>query len=91
MAKTVYLDASRIKDRLSMSMYMKEIFPLPSYFGNNLDALHDALMEVSDDVNLNLSHDCIQDIIASKYAFKVLLVLGRCADENPHIRIHFCE
>lgn len=91
MTKTVYLDASRIKDRLSMSIYMKEIFSLPSYFGNNLDALHDALAEVKDDVDLNLSHDCIQDITSSKYAFKVLLVLGRCSDENPHISIHFCE
>lgn len=91
MAKTVYLDSSRIKDRLSMSMYMKEIFTLPSYFGKNLDALHDALSEVEEDVDLNLTHDSIQDITSSKYAFKVLLVLGKSADENPHIRIHFCE
>ena len=87
--KTIYLDASRIKDRLSMSMYMDEIFHFPSHFGNNLDALHDCLCEVKDEVTFVLSHDCIQDIISSKYAFKVLMILGKCADENPHIHIRF--
>ncbi|MGM9941343.1 MAG: barstar family protein [Bulleidia sp.] len=89
--KTVYLDASRIKDRNSMSIYMHEIFSFPPEFGKNLDAVHDLLCEVQDDTDILLTHACIREITSSGYAFKVLLVLGRCADENPHIRIHFSE
>lgn len=50
--KTVFLDASRIMDRNAMYMYMNEIFRLPEYMGKSLDALHDALCEVQQDLSL---------------------------------------
>lgn len=87
--KTVFLDASRIMDRNAMYMYMNEIFVLPEYMGKSLDALHDALCEVQLDTEIVCTHDCLEQINSSGYAFKVLLVLGRCADENPHIQIRF--
>ena len=87
--KTVFLDASRIMDRNAMCMYMNEIFRLPEYMGKSLDALHDALCEVQQDTEIICTHDCLEHINSSGYAFKVLLVLGRCADENPHLHIRF--
>ena len=87
--KTVFLDASRIMDRNAMFMYMNEIFRLPEYMGKSLDALHDALCEVQQDTEIICTHDCLEQINSSGYAFKVLLVLGRCADENPHLHIRF--
>lgn len=91
MARTVYLDGSRIRDRLSMSMYMNEIFSLPEHFGNTLEDLKQYLVGLNEDVTLNLSHECVQEILANRYAFRVLLVLGRCADANSHLRIRFCR
>ena len=87
--KTVFLDASRIMDRNAMYMYMNEIFHLPEYMGKSLDALHAALCEVHQDTEIICTHDCLEQINSSGYAFKVLLVLGRCADENPHLQIRF--
>lgn len=87
--KTVFLDASRIMDRNAMYMYMNEIFRLPEYMGKSLDALHDALCEVQQDTEIICTHDCLEQINSSGYAFKALLVLGRCADENPHLHIRF--
>ena len=87
--KTVYLDSAMLKDRNSMYMYMHEIFALPENMGRNLDALHDVLSEVRQDTLIICTHDCIKTIRESGYAFKVLLVLGKCSDENSHIKIQF--
>lgn len=91
MAKTVYLDASRIRDRNAMYMYFDEMFDLPEGTGRTIDSISDVLSEVSEDVSFILTHDCIREIVKSNYAFKVLLMLGRNADENPHITIHFAQ
>ena len=67
--KTVFLDASRIMDRNAMYMYMNEIFRLPEYMGKSLDALHDALCEVQQDTEIICTHDCLEQINSSGYAF----------------------
>lgn len=91
MSKTVILDANRIMDRESMAIYMREIFVLPSHFGKNLDALHDVLSEVTEDTVFVLTRKNVDHICKEKYAYKVLMVLGRAADENPHLKIRFAE
>ena len=40
---TIALDFSGIKSYLALHQYFKEIFNLPDYYGNNLDALWDCL------------------------------------------------
>jgi len=42
------LDASRMTDKETAHAYLKEVLELPDYYGNNLDALHDCLEEMSD-------------------------------------------
>jgi RNAse (barnase) inhibitor barstar len=91
MSKTVILDANRILDRESMAIYMKETFDFPAHFGKNLDALNDMLSEVSEDTVFVLTRKNVDQICKEKYAYKVLMVLGRAADENPHLRIRFSE
>ena len=40
---TITLDFSEIKSYLALHQYFKEVFNLPDYYGNNLDALWDCL------------------------------------------------
>lgn len=40
---TITLDFSEIKSYLALHQYFKEVFNLPDYYGNNLDALWDRL------------------------------------------------
>ena len=91
MSRKIMLDGNRLLDRESMAMYMKEVFQLPGHFGKNLDALHDVLSEVTEDTEIDLTRENTDRICQGKYAFKVLMVLGRAAEENPHIRIKFAE
>ena len=43
MSRTVYLDARRLKERREAHTYLSKMLSLPSYYGNNMDALWDCL------------------------------------------------
>jgi len=42
------LDASKMTDKATSHAYLKEALNLPDYYGNNLDALHDCLEEMTE-------------------------------------------
>lgn len=42
------LDAGKMTDKETSHAYLKEVLGLPDYYGNNLDALHDCLEEMTD-------------------------------------------
>ena len=44
----VILDAEKMTDKDASHAYLKEVLELPEYYGNNLDALHDCLEEMTD-------------------------------------------
>ena len=46
--KRIELDFSKCMDRSDVHTYLKEQFGFPDYYGNNLDALHDCLEEMTD-------------------------------------------
>lgn len=87
--KKIWLDASKLKDKDTLYSYMKEIFELPEYFGNNLDALSDSLSEVSEPIDILLTRQTVKDICEDEYAFKVLIVLGEAANNNPYLHLLF--
>lgn len=89
--RKIWLDADRLMNKKDMAEYMHALFPDEKYFGNNLDALQDVLQEVNEETDILLTRSCVEKICQSKYAFTVLRVLGKVADENPHIHILFRE
>lgn len=40
------LDCARLTDRAAAHAYLQSVLPLPDYYGRNLDALHDCLLEL---------------------------------------------
>ena len=44
----IVLDAKKMTDKEVTHAYLKEVLDLPDYYGNNLDALHDCLEEMTD-------------------------------------------
>jgi ribonuclease inhibitor len=89
MAKRIRIDAARLTNREDMGVYMKQAFSLPEYFGKNLDALKDCLEEVDEETDVVLDRECITIMCGNPYAYKVLLVLGRAAENNPNLNILF--
>lgn len=44
----VVIDAGRLTNKTQSHAYLKELFQFPEYYGNNLDAFHDCLEEMTD-------------------------------------------
>lgn len=87
--RKIWLDATRMKDKESLYAYMNELFELPEYFGNNLDALSDCLSEVIEHTDILLTRSCVKELCNDDYGFKVLIVLGEAANENPYLHLLF--
>lgn len=83
----IYLDGNRITTKEAMAAYMREIFPLPEYFGGNLDALTDCLSEITEDTEIRLTRESLSAICQNTYAYRTLTVLSQAAAENPHLTL----
>ena len=77
------MDAGRLKDRCPAHEYLAEMFSFPAYYGKNLDALYDCLMDLCDCriVMLHLKDAEISDT----YGEKIISVLEDAAQDNPKI------
>lgn len=89
--QTIYLNGYKLKSKEIAIPYLKQVFHLPVYIGNNLDAIYDGLSEIEEKVEILLSRECVTRICECKYAFKVLMMLGNVVDENPNLHIFFRE
>ncbi|MBR2990866.1 MAG: barstar family protein [Solobacterium sp.] len=87
--KYITIEPERLETRASVHEYFREIVNTPAYYGNNLDALNDWLSETDEDICFKLTSECILYMCDHEYAWRVLMVLGRAADVNPHIHISF--
>jgi RNAse (barnase) inhibitor barstar len=69
---------------------MEELFGFVNdYDAVNLDALFDSLSEVTADTDLILTPHAVRAVCRNEFAYKVLLVLGKAAEENPHLHLLF--
>ena len=57
----IVLDASKMIDKENTHMYLKNVLSLPDYYGNNLDALHDCLEEMTDVKIIVMNEDSAGD------------------------------
>ena len=90
MNRAIVLDGSRVTNRADMCKYMRSQFG-EDFACENLDALHDALSEVTEDILFVLTRRNVTLLCQDPYAYKVLLVIGSAAQENPHLQIQFAR
>ena len=81
----VILNGNDMITKKSTHLYLKEHLPLPSYFGNNLDALWDVLSCYSEhlDITLNNKEELIKNL--GDYGEAIIKVLTDAARENDNI------
>ena len=87
--KEIKINAAKLMDKTSMAEYTKKIFSFPSYYGGNLDALRDSMLEIDEETDIILDNEAVSMICANDYAYRVLMVMSNAAEENPNIRILF--
>ena len=86
MVRKIDIDASKFHDKETMSEYLKELFDFPEYFGNNLDAAFDSLMEVEEDTLLYFNQECMIEMVSEEYSYKSLRMLVEACFNNPHLK-----
>lgn len=87
--RTIWINPDRLKDRMSLSIYMQELFSSLNMTIETPNDLLQFLKTVKEDVELVFSAQCIHEICSSGYAYRVLMVFGKAAESNSHIQIHF--
>ncbi len=84
MVKTIELEGRQLLTKETAHPYLKRALDLPEYYGNNLDALHDCLTELTD-VALVLRD--VETVEESSYGAKVLRVLRDASRENSGLTL----
>lgn len=83
--KEVILDCSALADRETLHKTLERELGFPTWYGRNLDALHDCLTDFREPVRITLQNlDSLMN-----YGKKLLRVLQDAAAENENIHIQF--
>ena len=84
------LDLRNFEEKEALHRYLKETLELPPYYGGNLDALHDELTSINEDVNLRVLYAVPETEKMKYYMILLLRVLEDAEEENRHLHLT-CE
>ena len=79
--KTITLNVANIQTVKALHIYLEYMLDLPSYYGKNLDALHDLLGEIGEPTRIVLAGDAASEEMKA-YLPRLEAVLADCAEEN---------
>lgn len=82
--KSVTIDCAGLS-REELHRALAERLDFPDWYGNNLDALHDQLTEIGEDVHIALVH--FNDMKSCRRGF--LRVFTDAVEENLHLSVTF--
>lgn len=83
--KKVALNCEKLLERKQAHLYLAEMLEFPEYYGKNLDALFDCLMELRECTIVLQGEAELRQ--TDGYGIKILKVLEEAAQENPGLRL----
>lgn len=81
------LDANNVKTRGDLHDLFADTLSLPEWYGRNLDALHDCLTSMSEDVQITVCAEELIGTLGERYVRQLTRLLRDSAEENPHITL----
>ena len=82
---TVYLNGNEMVSREAAHDHLANELDLPDYYGRNLDALYDLLMEVSAETQITLVDPAAVVNFLGKYGQTLLSTIQEAAENNPNL------
>lgn len=84
--KKVEIDGSIIKNNRILHMYLRYAFNLPSYYGENLDALYDILSSTDKSYLIELNNKASLINNLGDYGIALIETIEDCASDNDNIK-----
>ena len=81
------IDCKNISDRKELHKLIAEGLNFPDYYGNNLDALYDCLLEIKSEVIIELDLFEILKQKLSIYAEKFVNTISEASEKNENIKL----
>ncbi|NMB06753.1 MAG: hypothetical protein GX981_00025 [Tissierellia bacterium] len=86
----IILDGKYMTSKEKTHEYLKKELDLPEYYGNNLDALWDVLMDIDCDLNINLINLNIIVNNLGDYGNSLIEVFEDASKSNDNIKLNIC-
>ena len=83
------LDGNNITNRETLHDTLISSLHLPDWYGRNLDALYDCLVDIQEETEIRLFHEEALENYLGHYAKALQKAVSRACQENP--RIHYYE
>lgn len=85
--REILLTGECCPDKESLHRYLAEQLQFPEWYGNNLDALHDCLTDIREDISIVVPNvDDLEEKLDA-YARRLMRLLVEVSGENPHIHL----
>ncbi len=85
--KTICIDGCQVTSRSQAHAYLKTQLQLPDYYGRNLDALYDCLLDIGEQTQLTILHWDVCTTVLGEYAQRLLNVMVQATEENSVLSI----
>ena len=85
--KVVILDGTTAPTKEALHQHLARELSFPDWYGGNLDALHDCLTELMEEVDIRIIHTAELKAVLGDYADALLRVLRDAEQVNLNIQI----
>ena len=86
--KFAIIDGNSVTSMEEIHKSLAEQLGFPEWYGGNLDALHDCLTDLHEDVDVSIVHsDALLETLGPAFV-RLSRVLSDAADENPYLKLH---
>ena len=86
---TYKIDLSGAENRAEIHKRIRKELPVPEYYGNNLDALHDVLAECANGTKIVFENTSKTDPSMRGYVEALRWMCSETTEEYPEIQIEF--
>ena len=89
MVKEYFIDCSKLRGRIAAHRYLAKTLEFPEYYGNNLDALYDAMTGKGECTIIFKGAPALYQ--KGSYGARILDVMRDAAAANPLLRMAMAE
>ena len=86
----IVMECGEIRTKEDFHNALAKALDFPSWYGGNLDALHDLLTEIGSDTTLQLHSWADAETALGPYGSRLEKVMAMSALENPNLHLEFC-